>query len=155
MTARSSAHFATCGNSSLTHSPLSPCWANFHGDASTLPTLSNCVGSTLKNLPGGWPSYLVSSGLGSKGSTCDGPPSMYRKMTLRAVARWCRPERAGAAASASRVLKATAPKPEAQRVSRSRRVSMTTSTDEDKLFHVHQRMRQFLRPRLLQKRLAR
>ncbi len=56
-------HSATRGNSSLTHRPLWPRFANFHGDAMTLPTLLNCVGSTVKTECGSFPSYFSSSGL--------------------------------------------------------------------------------------------
>ena len=52
-------------------------------------SLLNWVGSTLNTEWGSLPWCFASSGLWSKESTCDGPPSMYRKMTLFAVAGWC------------------------------------------------------------------
>ena len=62
--ASSSTTSATCGNSSLTHAPLWPYWRNFHGDCITLPTLANCVGSSLPMaLCGSWPWNFSSSGL--------------------------------------------------------------------------------------------
>src|SRR6266436_1977006 len=75
---------ATFGKSSLTGSPHLPDLLNFHGLASVLPTLLNCVGSTFAG--NGLPWYFSRSGFGSKVSTCDGPPSMNRKMTLVALA---------------------------------------------------------------------
>jgi len=74
MTQRSSATPATCGKRSLTQSPDSPYWRNFHGDASVLPLLLNCVGAAFSG--NGLPLYSMSLGFGSKVSTCDGPPSM-------------------------------------------------------------------------------
>ena len=47
MIARSSTHWPTWGNKSLTGIPLSPYRRNFHGQPSTLPTLLNCVGWVL------------------------------------------------------------------------------------------------------------
>ena len=119
---------ATCGNRSLTGMPLSPYWRNFQGLLSTLPTLLNWVGWVFTLI--GWPCSRSSRGLGSNVSTCDGPPSMYRKMTLRALAgKWPGRgrQRAGAgvrrrrrasapkAGSRSSAARASAPKPLAQR----------------------------------------
>ena len=75
----------------------------------------------------------VSSGLGSNVSTCEGPPSMYKKMTFRALAseggwRGASAFRALLSAgdanvpSASSAAKATDPKPLAAVWSHSRRV---------------------------------
>ncbi len=87
MIARSSTCVATWGKRSLTGMPLSPYWRNFQGLLSTLPTLLNWVGWVLTLI--GWPCSRSSRGLGSNVSTWDGPPSMYRKMTLRARAgKW-------------------------------------------------------------------
>ena len=72
MTASLSTCRATCGNSELTGMPLWPYCLNFHGEAMTLPTLLNCVGSIFA--PNGRPFSLVSRGLGSKVSTWLGPP---------------------------------------------------------------------------------
>ena len=66
--------------------PLWPYWRNSQGLLSTLPTLSNWVGWTFILI--GWPCSRVSRGLGSNVSTCDGPPSMNRKITL--LAPWPR-----------------------------------------------------------------
>src|SRR5438067_1560622 len=60
--------------------PLWPWLANFHGLPSVAPLLLNCVGSIF--IENGLPFSCVSRGLGSNVSTCDGPPSMYRKMTF-------------------------------------------------------------------------
>ena len=85
MIARSSTHWPTCGNKSLTGMPLSPYCRNFHGQPSTLPTLLNCVGWVLTLI--GCPCSRSRRGLGSNVSICDGPPSMNRKMTLRGLRR--------------------------------------------------------------------
>ena len=58
--------------------------AKLPGQASTLPTLLNCVGCVLTLI--GCPCSRSSLGLGSNVSTCDGPPSMNRKITLLALA---------------------------------------------------------------------
>ena len=83
----SSMRSRTCGNRSLTGVPQVPPGRNFHGEARVLPLLLNWVGSAF--ILNGWPSSRSSRGLGSKVSTCEGPPSMKRKMTLRALGRWC------------------------------------------------------------------
>jgi hypothetical protein len=64
--------------------PLWPCFVNFQGDFSTVPTLLNWVGSTFILI--GWPCSRSRRGLGSNVSTWLGPPSMNRKMTDRALA---------------------------------------------------------------------
>ena len=67
--------------------PLWPRGRKAQGDLSTLPTLLNCVGWVLTLI--GWPCSRSSRGLGSNVSICDGPPSMYRKITLVARAgKW-------------------------------------------------------------------
>ncbi len=127
----SSTHPPTCGNRSLTGVPDCPFGSNFQGDASTLPTLLNCVGSTLAWIAR--PCSRRSRGLGSNVSTCDGPPSMNRKMTFFALAGKCvgrgaigsgldpspGPETRFApyAFSPIRAARATAPKPLAHRES--------------------------------------
>ena len=78
MMQRSSAKLATWGNRLLISTPLSPCFLNSHGEASNLPgaivTPSAAgVGKALSR-------SRASSGLGSKVSTCEGPPGMKRKM---------------------------------------------------------------------------
>ena len=75
MMARSSTQVATCGNRSLTGMPLSPYCLNSQGDFNTLPMLSNCVAGISFSLIG-CPCSFARRGLGSKVSTCDGPPSM-------------------------------------------------------------------------------
>ena len=56
---------------SLTSMPLWPYFWNRNGDGSAVPVFRSVV-----RLPCGsiLPSYLLSSGLGSNVSTCDGPP---------------------------------------------------------------------------------
>ena len=71
---RSSTQPATCGNSSLTGMPDSPCRANFQGEASRLPVASRINFGFSKGA--GWPFSRVTRGLGSKVSMCDGPPGM-------------------------------------------------------------------------------
>ena len=104
-----------------------------------LPLLLNCVGSIF--MSNGLPSSAVSRGLGSNVSTCDGPPSMYKKMTCLARAGKCpgrgasgfagAPPLAAAPAASppaaachwpANAARATAPKPAPLRVSISRRV---------------------------------
>ena len=79
-----------CGYQSDTHSPLSPCCANFLRLAmSVLPPTPIGV-NTLPKLGGsGSPACLVNSGFGSNRSMWLGPPSMNRKMTLFAFASKC------------------------------------------------------------------
>src|SRR5579884_1219469 len=76
MTQISSMQRATCGNSSLTSMPLWPYFWNLNGDGSNLPAAFWRVVPSLD-----CPAYFTSAGLGSKVSTCDGPPFMNRKMT--------------------------------------------------------------------------
>jgi hypothetical protein len=64
--------------------PLRPYWRNDQWLFMVLPLLLNCVGSTF--IRNGRPCSFASSGLGSNESTCETPPSMNRKMTLRAFA---------------------------------------------------------------------
>ncbi len=135
-TANSSACWATCVNSSLIGKPLWPCWLNFQGQARVLPLLLNCVGSIF--ILNGWPCSAMSRGLGSNVSTCDGPPSMNRKITRLARAAKCGGRTASGlrdalSTSAASVLlvspahpwakaaSATAPKPAPLRASISRR----------------------------------
>src|SRR5438445_12853333 len=87
ITARSSTQVATCGKRSLTGMPLAPYCRNFQGDCSTAPTLLNCVGGTFILM--GCPCSFARRGLGSKESSCEGPPSMNRKITLRALVLNC------------------------------------------------------------------
>ena len=111
--------------------PHWPYCLNFHGQASVLPTLLNCVGSTFAG--NGWPLYFVQRRLGVEGVDLDGPPSMNRKMTLLALAASggffgakgsVRPAASGARpSSASRAASAAAPNPLAERRSISRRVT--------------------------------
>ena len=49
----------------------------------------SCGGRSSTEAGGAWPSYFSSAGLGSKVSTCDGPPFMNRKITRFARAgKW-------------------------------------------------------------------
>ena len=84
ITQRSSACLDRHGNSSLISVPHSPCLLNFQGEASRLPV---CVRKSFGFAKGkGWPFIAASFGLGSKRSTCDGPPGMYKKTQRFAVA---------------------------------------------------------------------
>ena len=83
----SSAWVAKWGKSELMVWPHSPYCLNDQGLGSTPPTSSNCV--ALRSPGKGWPAHFFNSGLGSKVSICPGPPSMYKKITLRALAAWC------------------------------------------------------------------
>ena len=74
--------------------------------SSTLPTLLNWVGCVFTLI--GWPCSRSSRGLGSNVSTCDGPPSMNRKMTFLALRREVRRPRRQRVAAASR--RASAPR---------------------------------------------
>src|SRR5947209_3969345 len=67
----SSTWAAVRGKISLTSMPLRPCFVNLNGDGRAAPVARSVV-----RLPDGsvLPSYFFSSGLGSKVSTCDGPP---------------------------------------------------------------------------------
>ena len=85
ITQSSSAERATFGKSSLISSPLSPYFWKEKGDLSAAP-----VGRSVRNSSGIFlPSYFVSSGFGSKVSTCDGPPFMNRWTTRLARAGKC------------------------------------------------------------------
>src|SRR5579884_2870002 len=84
MTQISSMQRATCGNSSLTSMPLWPYFWNLNGDGSNLPAAFWRVVPSLD-----WPAYFSSAGLGSKVSTCDGPPFMNKKMTRLARGGKC------------------------------------------------------------------
>src|SRR6266853_4024052 len=86
MTHTSSMHSPSLGKISLTSIPLWPYFLNLNGDASRLPVFR----SVFKFPEGiGLPSYFVSIGLGSKVSTCDGPPFRNKKITCFARAGKC------------------------------------------------------------------
>src|SRR5262245_49837848 len=75
----SSMHSPIFGNRSLTSIPLWPYFLNLKGDGNAAPVLR----SVLMYSPGkGLPAYFSSDGLGSKLSTCDGPP-LRKKWTTR------------------------------------------------------------------------
>ena len=87
ITARSSAQVAMCGSQSETQIPLWPCCFHFRREASSGERPSPIGVITGLKLGGsGWPASRFSSGLGSNVSMWLGPPSMNRKITLRAVA---------------------------------------------------------------------
>src|SRR5262249_37451024 len=127
MTHRSSTHEATCGKSSLTSVPHWPCLLNFHGDLRRLPVLVRTSFGISKG--SGLPLSWSRRGLGSKVSTCDGPPDMKRKMMRLARAGYCGGRTASglgvaaAASSASKPARATMPKPLAKWPRAWRRVS--------------------------------
>ena len=90
-----------CGNQSDTSMPAWPCFWNVRFEASSLFLSTPRRVLTGPNDAGSfWPCRRVSSGLGSKVSTCDGPPDMNRKMTRFAVGSKC--GSFGASGSASR-----------------------------------------------------
>ena len=113
--------------------PLCPYCRNVQGLFSTLPTLLNCVGGVFILI--GWPCSRSNRGLGSNESTCDTPPSMYKKITLFAFAGKCVgrganglpaasiSESPAKARSFSSAASATAPKPLAERINIWRRVT--------------------------------
>ena len=78
---------ARCGNSSVTSMPLSPWGRAENGEGISPPRLGRFVAAAMAC--GRWPAYWASIGLGSKVSTCDGPPFMNRKMTRFARAGKC------------------------------------------------------------------
>src|ERR1700727_2895869 len=86
ITQRSSAWPPSCGKMSLISMPLCPYFLKVKGDCSRLPVLRSVL-----TLPAGagLPLYFASIGLGSKVSTCDGPPLRQRKMTCLALAGKC------------------------------------------------------------------
>src|SRR5450432_1944910 len=75
ITHRSSAHSPSLGKISLISIPLCPYFLNANGDFSRLPVLRSVL-----RLPDGTglPLYSSSFGLGSKVSTCEGPPLRNR-----------------------------------------------------------------------------
>src|SRR6185436_209341 len=85
ITQRSSAISAVYGKSSLTSSPLAPYFLNENGDGKAVPVLRS-----VRKLTGiGLPAHFFSEGLGSKLSSCDGPPFMKRWITRLALAVKC------------------------------------------------------------------
>src|SRR5262249_6508147 len=93
-----------------------------------------------------WPLSFDSSGLGSKVSTCDGPPPMNSRMTLFALPLSVAGSRVPSSAarrpsSASKVVRARPPKPSPARRSRSRRpMGVIRSLHVDDLVDVQQRL---------------
>ena len=87
ITASPSAHVAMFGSQSDTQMPLWPCCCHFRRDGKSGARPSPIGVITGLKLGGrGLPARRFSSGLGSKVSMWLGPPSMNRKITLRAVA---------------------------------------------------------------------
>src|SRR5438067_11326864 len=89
MIAMSSTQRLKFGHNSDTSRPLLPHLENLYFDPSSVPGLRTLKSGSLSRLGIGWPLRLVSSGLGSKRSTCDGPPYMNRQMQARALAGKC------------------------------------------------------------------
>ena len=88
ITARSSTQVAMCGSQSETQIPLWPCCFHFRREARSGARPSPIGVITGLKLGGsGLPARRLSSGLGSNVSMWLGPPSMNRKITLRAVRR--------------------------------------------------------------------
>src|SRR6266851_2640998 len=86
MTQKSSIRAPILGKISLTSRPLCPHFWNWNGERIRLPDAR----SVLILGPGiGWPSFLVSTGLGSNVSTCEIPPLRKRKITFFAFAGNC------------------------------------------------------------------
>src|SRR5579884_3593114 len=82
----SSMCWATCANSSLTSMPLSPYLRNLNGEGKAAPVLRSVRRFSRGN---GLPAYFSSSGLGSKVSTCEGPPLAKMCRTRCALAGKC------------------------------------------------------------------
>src|SRR5262249_24442056 len=86
MTQMSSMHSATCGKMSLTSMALLAYLFNLKGERQAVPVRLSvrrlALGSAL-------PCHMVSMGLGSNVSTCDGPPFMNRWMTRLALGVKC------------------------------------------------------------------
>ena len=73
---------ATCENNSLTSMPLCPYFLNLKGEGKAAPVLRS-VGKF--SIGSAFPAYLSSDGLGSKVSTCEGPPLAKIWMTRLAL----------------------------------------------------------------------
>ena len=122
--------------------PLWPRGRAANGEGMILPRLRRPV---VSEAGGAWPAYFSSAGLGSKVSTCDGPPFMNRKITRLARAGKCggrgasgltgtdasaspaaprprRPEPLSSPASASTLPRPSAPKPPPIRQNKARRL---------------------------------
>ena len=69
---------AVLANSSLTSIPLWPYFRNWNGEGNAAPVLRSVV----RICGAGLPAYFSRAGLGSKVSTCDGPP-LRKKWTTR------------------------------------------------------------------------
>ena len=93
------------GNKSLTHRPLSPRWAKFHGLPNQTRFGADCDRFETALSPIAFPSCFFSIGLWSNVSTWLGPPSMKQKMMLLAFGAWC------VAALVNRPRYASQPKP--------------------------------------------
>ena len=86
MTQMSSIISPTFGNNSLTSIPASPYLLNLNGDLSNPPVLRSVDKSAAS---GRWPLYLSNAGLGSKVSTCEGPPFINKWMMCLARGAKC------------------------------------------------------------------
>src|SRR5437899_9206565 len=71
MTAMSSIHRPTWGKISLTSMPLWPYLLNLYGEGNAAPVFRSVFKFSIGNC---LPAYFSSAGLGSKVSTCEGPP---------------------------------------------------------------------------------
>ncbi len=141
ITATSSICSPTCENSSLTSMPLAPYFWNLNGEGNAAPVLRSVirlpVGSSL-------PAYFASAGLGSKVSTCEGPPLANKWITRLARGRKCGSPRrcssrtAGSACAAvsatANCAKANDPIPRPLRTSISRRVGRETRASHSARF---------------------
>src|ERR1043165_2676431 len=89
MTARSSAHPATCRHQSEIHRPPWPhCFhSRLSGKIGELYSPIAVMRPLVKLGGSGWPAFFFNASLGSNVSRCDGPPSMNRKMTFLARGR--------------------------------------------------------------------
>src|ERR1051326_4343372 len=134
MTQHSSIDSPRRGKISLISIPLCPHLLNLNGEASRLPVLRSVL-----RLPDGigLPLYFVSCGLGSKVSTCEGPPFRNRKITCWARARKCGGlgasgfEAAAGSMPALRTLaRPSIPKPEPMVTKASRRVIQYPETGQ-------------------------
>src|SRR5580700_4865254 len=122
MMAMSSTQVATCGNNSLTSAPDCPYFLKVKGEPRILSLMLKTVVGGLNGSD--WPLSLISRGLGSKVSICDGPPSMNRKITDFAFGAKCGVTGLAAADFSERSpVSAKAPNPFAHRLSISRRLT--------------------------------
>ena len=89
-TVRSSATVARLGNSSDMTMPDAPRGWNVYGDlmARACPVMNANFWPRVTSSGSDRPSHLSKAGFGSKVSICEGPPTIWRKITFLARAGW-------------------------------------------------------------------